>query len=124
VRQLAWLNVTPKDHKKSRIKALVDDGLEPDMPETDCLHLVGYLESLGFDSATSREIEAWCNMGGVELQAWEFEFLLKLSKEFGAQLHDLEAPAPYVSEQQSEHNAKIVSDKLRGFLLNGSSRGT
>jgi len=124
VRQLAWLNVTPKDHKKSRIKALTDDGLEPDMPETDALYLVGYLESLGFDSATSSEIESWCRLGGVDLEAWEFEFLLKLSKEFGAQLHDTEAPAPYESKKQSEHNAKIVSDKLRSMLLNGSSRST
>lgn len=94
----------------------LDDGMVADMPDCEAIHIVGHLYQIGFDVATSAEIESWSRMSGVDLQAWEFDFIRRLSREYMRQYHDKKASAPYQVEELSEQNAQVVADKVRGAL--------
>lgn len=112
---MAWYQVIPEKQEVSRIAQLESDGMVADMPECDGLHIVGYLRDIGFDNAISVEIEAWSRQSGIDLEAWEFDFIRKLSREYMHQYHDKQASAPY-QQELSDHNVQAVADKVRGAL--------
>lgn len=108
----------PRDAKKSRINALIDDGLEPDLPDIDAAHIVEYLKDIGFSEQplSSQELLAWCELRECELQLWESEFMRKLSREYASQYFESQekhCKAPYVPEEISAHNAQAITDKMR-----------
>ena len=115
---MAWLYAVPKDAKKSRIDALIYDGMEPDLPDIDAAHIVEYLKDIGFSEQplSSQELLAWCNLRECELQLWESEFMRKLSREYASKYfaaQEKTCPAPYVPEEISAHNAQAATDKMR-----------
>ena len=108
----------PRDAKKSRIDALIYDGMEPDLPDIDAAHIVEYLKDIGFSEQplSSQELLAWCNLRECELQLWESEFMRKLSREYASQYFESQektCPAPYAPEEMSAHNAQAITDKMR-----------
>jgi len=113
---MAWYQVIPDKQEISRIQQLEADGMVADMPECDGLYIVGYLRDIGFDNASSVEIESWSRQSGIELEAWEFDFIRKLSREYMSQYNDKKSNAPYEPEELSDQNAKAVADKVRGAL--------
>ena len=108
----------PNDAKRSRIDALIDDGLEPDLPDIEADYIVEYLQDIGFsqEPLSSRELLAWCELRGCELQLWESEFMRKLSREYANQYfasQEKTCKAPYEPEEISAHNAQAITDKMR-----------
>lgn len=95
----------------------------PELPECDALYIVGYLKEVGFDNATSTELQAWSEGSGIELQAWEFDFIRRLSREYMYQYHDKKASAPYETEEISAHNANAIAKKIRRTMNTWQSSG-
>jgi hypothetical protein len=65
-------------------------------------YIIEYLEDLGFydkegNGLNFQEIQAWSNLTGVELSAWEATTLKHLSAEFSSQMRktDKDEPTPY-----------------------------
>lgn len=136
VRQIAWLNAVPKDDKKrnvanatepdSRLNKMRAAGIEPVTPEIPAPYLLEYLFEVGPTVSTGmgpaiigwRDLQAWQEMVGIDLEPWEARMLRKLSSAYLSQSLKSEkpdCPAPYVSQQQIDREA--VSRKVGNAFL-------
>lgn len=107
MRQRAWLDVAPRNDKGkaglSRLEMIRRDqrnpAYEPEMPEVSaCGHLIGYLFDAGpFEQGgmgpaplSWKEINAWCDRTGIDLQPWESRMLRVLSSAYTGEMNAAE----------------------------------
>lgn len=113
--------------RRSRLKARLDAGGQPDLPEIDqeIEFLVAYLFDAGPMSAggqsqsplTWADLQAWERGSGITLHPWQARLLRALSAEYlseslTADAHD--APPPWVREADREKIAKHIRRVIRG----------
>ncbi|EJL34124.1 hypothetical protein [Novosphingobium sp. AP12] len=122
VRQLAWLNATPKPPEGSkraqakdlpralpRAEQLKKDRIVPQMPPNPAPHILSRLFEIGLTEAAGmgagplswQSIKAWQDVIGVSLSRWEARLLRKLSVEYLAEGHRAESencPPPWRAE--------------------------
>ena len=144
VRQRAWLSTAPEKppHDKSntpqhsRIERLRTDhkdvDYEPDMPQIDAPHIIGYLYEIGPTMSTGmgltpisfEEILAWQSLTGIELDPWETRILRRLSYDYLSESHKAEKadyPAPWqpadLTQETRDAISKKVQNSLRSLML-------
>lgn len=108
--------------------------IEPRYPEVDAAHhLIEVLFSAGPCEAggmgevpiSSTELLAWLSGAGIELSAWEFRAVRRLSAEYLKQSRESEAPdcpAPYAGtsqEQQRDAVSKQIQEVFRRRMKRG-----
>lgn len=139
VRQIAWLHAVPKDEKKrsvsdatepvSRLNQIRAAGNEPVIPDIPTPYLVEYLFEVGPTISTGmgpaiigwRDLQAWQELVGIDLEPWEARLLRKLSSAYLSQSLKSEkpdCPAPYVSQQQIDREAvaRRVGNAFRALM--------
>lgn len=94
------------------------------MPDTLAPHLIGYLYEvgpilsggMGGMRITNLELAAWQSNTGVELEAWEARFIVRLSKEYLGESHRAESPEcpspwtdPAVEIQRAQVGASLLN---------------
>lgn len=103
------------------------DGIDPDFPPLTTPWVVDYLMEIGpFVSAGMgpgpigwRDIAAWQEISGIDLQPWEGRLIRRLSAEYLGMLQDAkkpECPAPYVVKSDAEVEAEAVASKIRNVF--------
>lgn len=129
---MAWLNSTPKTHKKddkpkSRLSQLDDDHPSKQLPESSayltlCFGLLGYCSHTDMGSAkafTWSEIESFSNQSGYKLNGWESEQMLLMSRAYAnmsSKASELNCPSPYKSRITSEEEKQIMRDRVNKQL--------
>lgn len=130
VRQQAWLQATPKHDKvsgrqdgTSRLQQMRADNLTPDLPDNPAPYLIEWLfeigpvvpAGMGMASIGWRDLAAWQDVTGIELDPWEARLLRRLSAEYHVQAQKAEkpdCPAPYTAAS-IELNRDAVDRKVR-----------
>lgn len=115
VRQYCWLNTAPEVERKgkgkkpeplTRIKAMKAQDKPVRLPDSPAPYLTDWLFEIGPASATGmgdaplswQEMEAWQELTGIELDAWEARTLRRLSRAFIDQRHEAkkaDCPEPF-----------------------------
>jgi len=133
---LAWLNSSPKENKNDdkptpRIESLSKDDPLRDMPEVDnylvnCFYLSGvYLTNgMGITPLTWVEINSFTNVSGYDLNNWEAEQLILMSREYCNMSHkandDIDCPPPFdltFSDGDAlKRSRDIINRKMEAFF--------
>ena len=124
MRHSAWLHAVPKEAKTSRLDSLKLEEKIVSMPLVSAPHIIDYLYEIGPTLAggmggvplSHLEIDAWQRNTGIDLDAWEARFLVRLSREFLAESHKAEAkdrPAPW-----TEVPVEVDRDQVSRSLFN------
>lgn len=100
---MAWLSVTPKDMNisRERLAKLNKNDKVLELPDLECFdYMIGYLKDLGFIDSQSNglsftEIKNWCDLTGVDLDAWESQTLKELSSIFAIEFSKKSIEEPY-----------------------------
>ena len=139
VKQMAWLNTTPRDDSKSlsgnvkakrtksRAQAMKDDGLQPEYPPIWTPHLIEYLTEVGpvvpggmsMVPISWRDLTAWQENTGIVLEAWEARLLRRLSHDYLAQTVEAEnpdCPSPFTTRSPVEFNREAVARKAAALF--------
>lgn len=102
------------------------DGITPQMPPNPAPSIINRLVEIGMTESTGmgsrplpwREIEAWKNLTGIAIPAWEARLIHRLSTEYLAELHaaeDENRPAPWrgiITQRERD----VDERKLRALL--------
>lgn len=104
-------------------------GVDPVIPDIPAPYLVEYLFEVGPTVSTGmgpaivgwRDLQAWQDMLGLELQPWESRLLRQLSAAYLSQSLKSEkpdCPAPYLSQQQIDREAvaRKVGNAFRALM--------
>ena len=135
MQQLAWLHARPKSISGKpgdtpRLQTLQARGVDPDLPDPGPAgYLAGYLWEIGPTVSGGmgpapigwRDMQAWQDVTGMQLQPWEARLLRQCSQVYIAQLHDAEAhdaAAPYTASTADPERRNAVIDRL-GSILSG-----
>lgn len=128
---MAWMASAPKpDNSKeketpTRAQRIEANGGEPLMPEPgDAAYLLGYWQAAGWCGQgfngpvpmTAAELRAWSEGAGIELDPWQFQTVLEMSRAWVNESHaadKMDCPPPYGDPAQ-EFDRAVVSKKLRG----------
>ena len=99
------------------------DGIAPDVPQCDAMHLIGYLYEVGpmmqSGPVTHGEIESWSRNTGRRLSPWEARTIRSLSVAYVAEhfaAADPARPAPYQRKDQAQENRKAVERQVRNAM--------
>lgn len=95
----------------------------------DWLHQAGTVNSGamgGFSALAWTELRAWSQLCGIELQPWEAETIMLLSRTYAsmfAEAADPHCPAPYTPEVIEAEAVEAVGDKIKaGFKALAAQR--
>jgi hypothetical protein len=104
-------------------------GLEAALPDLPTPYLVEYLFDVGPTVSTGmgpviigwRDLQAWQELVGIDLEPWELRLLRRLSADYLAQSLKAEkpdCPAPYLSRDQIDREAvdRKVRNAFRAFM--------
>jgi hypothetical protein len=130
-RQLGWFHATPenKAHKEkaekpvSRGEKIKANGGKLLMPPTDeAEYLIQYWQSMGMVEPgfngpiplSAKEISAWCEGTGTELNNWEFQILREISRAYIVELREAEKPErlPPYGDPVNEFDRSLVSKQI------------
>lgn len=133
-RQLAWLHASPETKsgstttrsEKSRYEMLGDAAKLPDNPAP---HLTDWLLEIGPTVADGaaigwRDLGAWMQITGIELEPWEARLIRRLSQEYASMRYRAEKPdcaAPYTTEMVVKDSRDRVSDQFAAMV--GAMKG-
>jgi len=116
-----------KERQPQRIEKMETDGIEPELPDCNAMHIIKYLfdvgpvqsGGMGAIPLVCQEIQSWQEQSGIELQPWEFNFIRKLSSEYLIESQKAEKPdypAPYQPNVTSEQNREAVAMKIENMM--------
>ena len=133
VRQLAWLQATPKPPKGSRAAGVADQSprksradvfkarkIEPPMPPNPLPHVLRWFTEMGISEAAGMgsaplswvTIDAWQRITGTRLSPWEARLIRSLSVAYLAESREAEdenRPAPWSAVSSApERNAELA----------------
>lgn len=135
MRQLAWLATAPeksdpKDKRdpKSRMQVLRDKGEQPLMPHNPAEHLTDWLldagptvhGAMGEVPIGYRDLLAWQEITGIELEPWEARLMRSLSEAYAAErsrARKRDCMAPYSGiDREPETVRDKVSRQVRSLF--------
>jgi len=118
---LAWLHVTPRDKKGKLLRARAE-GYKGKQPDPGPLgYLLEYLKEVGpamvngnFPAPVSwQEIQAWQELTGINLDAFEAQIIRELSCVYAEQYvksEKIECPPPWVDAQADK---TAISERVK-----------
>lgn len=131
VRQLAWLHAAPEPENKAvdaktvlpRIEQYQAAGKVVSLPPVSAPHLAQYLMEIGPFVSTGmgeapigwRDIEAWQNLTGTDLEPWEARIVYSLSRAYISQSSKSrkdDCPAPYLTAEDMVANREAAAEQV------------
>jgi hypothetical protein len=137
IRQLAWLHATPRPDARtkraqnepdepvsSRIEQMRRQRIAPAMPPNPAPHITDWLLEIGLTEAAGmgaaplswRELDAWCDRTGVNLDPWESRLIRRLSSAYIAEGQSAESencPPPWrIAVTARERNTEAARLRL------------
>jgi hypothetical protein len=114
VQHLAWLHAVPdtKDSRASRIDSLPENHIYRTMPDAGGAdHLLSHLMQVGICSSGANgaiplswsELKSYIELSGSELDSWECETVIELSRAYVSTLsaaRQPEMPPPFVTDDE------------------------
>ena len=114
IRHLAWLHAAPdaKDNRASRIDSLPENHIHRQMPDAgNADHLLGHLMQVGICSSGANgpvplswsELKSYIELSGAELDNWECETVIELSRAYVSTLaaaRQPDMPPPFVTDDE------------------------
>lgn len=98
-------------------------GGDPEMPECEALHIVGYLidvgVTMGEQPVTFGELESWQRQTGVDLEPWEIRFVKRLSEAYMSESHHARSPdaeSPWSDAPYTEQFRSAVANRLKMMI--------
>lgn len=132
VRQLAWLNTAPNPpqgdktgvKQPKRIVRMKAEGVPIDLPKNPCPYLVDWLMEIGPVASAGMgaapvgwaDIQTWQTLTAIEADPWEARTLMRLSRDFVAQIDRSKiptCPAPYSTGLTNE---QAVTEQFRAMF--------
>ncbi|QQV79064.1 hypothetical protein H5J25_13870 [Sphingomonas aliaeris] len=139
VRQMAWLNATPKpdDRTKraqigaevaqvSRLARFKADKIKPQMPPNPLPHIVDRLVEIGLNEQAGMgvaplswsTIDAWTRLTGIDLMPWEVRLIRSLSVAYlseGSRAESENCPPPWRGTWTAR-NLEVEQSRLEELL--------
>lgn len=131
VKHLAWLETAPdyedKTQRPARYNSLAKESYYLIIPDADpylvdCWNRLGRCESIGYGAMSLKwsEIDAFCNRSGRDLEPWQCDLLIDMSRDYCNALReakDPNMPAPKLKllseDEQLFIQRKEVAAQLR-----------
>lgn len=139
VRQMAWLQATPKpdarskranaepnEPRLSRIEDMKKRRVMPQMPPNPAPHIIDWLIEIGLTEAAGMgavplswlQINAWCARTNIDLEPWVGRLIRRLSAAYLAESHKAESencPPPWRTHV-TRREREIEEEDLRSVL--------